>query len=282
MKNKLEATLAEILEERKQARTELYDAMNYSLLAGGKRLRPLLYLRHIGEEVTPSPEDFRFAAAIEMIHTYSLIHDDLPAMDDDDLRRGKPSNHKVYGEAMAILAGDALLSESFSVVLEISRSNPQFLPMGILLAQAAGMQGMVYGQSLDILLEKEHGSQEQIEEMIRNKTGRLISLPLEAASLRLGYSGFRRKKMAQMGSLLGELFQLKDDLLDILGEAQVLGKTTGKDSQAGKSTMPLVYGLEEAQRIYDEKSRQLREFAREAELSPSLQEFYETILQRNN
>ncbi len=280
MINKLEATLEEVLQERSMPRAELLEAMQYSLLAGGKRLRPLLYLRHIGEEVTPATEDYRFAAAIEMIHTYSLIHDDLPAMDDDDLRRGKPSNHKVYGEAMAILAGDALLSEAFSVILEISRSNLQFLPMGILLADAAGMKGMVYGQSLDMLYENMQVPMEDYTQMIRLKTGKMISLPLEVAAMRLGYSGFKRKKMAQMGSLLGEIFQLKDDILDVTGEEAALGKHVGSDQMEGKCTLPVIYGLEKALQIYDDKCDVFRELMREAELSKPLQLFYENILQR--
>ncbi|HHX03055.1 MAG TPA: polyprenyl synthetase family protein [Tissierellia bacterium] len=280
MINKLEDTLEAILQERKMPRPELLDAMKYSLLAGGKRIRPMLYLRHIGEEVTPAPEDYRYAAAIEMIHTYSLIHDDLPAMDDDDLRRGKPSNHKVYGEAMAILAGDALLSEAFSVVLQVARVNPQFLQMGVLLSEAAGMTGMVYGQSLDMLYENTDVTLDEFTEMIRLKTGKMISLPLEAAALRLGHSGFKRKKLAQMGTLLGEIFQLQDDILDVLGTEEELGKNIGSDAMEGKCTIPIVYGIDRAQQIYDEKCGVFRTFARQAELSDSLLQFYETVLQR--
>lgn len=280
MLRKLEDTLEDILRERMMQRAELHDSMKYTLMAGGKRLRPMLYLNHISEEMTPAFEDFRFAAAIEMIHTYSLIHDDLPAMDNDDMRRGIPSNHRVHGEAMAILAGDALLSEAFTTVLYIIRDNLQFLPMAILLAEAAGMQGMVYGQSLDMLFEKEDVPYESVEQMVRFKTGKMIALPLEAAAMRLGYSGFRRRKIRQMGSLLGEIFQLKDDILDISGDEDELGKHIGSDALEGKRTIPAIYGLERAESIYAEKCSKFRAYAREAELSTPLLQFYEMILQR--
>lgn len=213
--------------------------MRYSLLDGGKRLRPLILLSVSDAHGGPRAHAMPAACAIEMIHTYSLIHDDLPAMDDDDFRRGKPSNHKAFDEATAILAGDGLLTAAFEV---IARNTPPPLAAKLVLelATAAGPIGMVGGQQLDL------GTDGDVHEIHKRKTGALIT-----AAARMGAVAAGAKDLASItkyGRSLGLAFQIVDDILDVLGTARELGKTPGKDARQGKKTYPSLYGVEGSKR----------------------------------
>lgn len=227
----------------------IYDAVKYSALAGGKRLRPALLLefcRVCGGDIQKA---LPFAAALEMIHTYSLIHDDLPCMDNDDLRRGKPTNHKIFGEGMAVLAGDALLNRAFETVL--NPRNTQGLEADVVLraanqlSRAAGMDGMIGGQVIDLESEGKTISLERLMLLQQLKTGCLIRVAAVIGCLLAGKSDGRTMQAAEVyGDRLGLAFQIQDDLLDIEGDSTVLGKSTGKDAQSEKSTFPALLGME--------------------------------------
>ncbi len=222
----------------------LAESMRYSLLAGGKRIRPVLFFSVLDAFGLPYAEEAELAAAIECIHTYSLIHDDLPALDNDALRRGKPSNHMVFGEANALLAGDALLSFAFELILSAAEKGERHLAAAQELAHAAGASGMVAGQSADLLYTKEEAGEEALEFIYDNKTARMIAAPLIMAAR---IAGADDGPYRTFGVLLGRLFQLTDDILDVTG-GEALGKTVGKDSAACKPTAVRLFGLEEAQR----------------------------------
>lgn len=223
----------------------LADSMKYSLLLGGKRLRPVLLLatyEMLGgniEEVLP------FSIAIEMIHTYSLIHDDLPAMDNDDFRRGKPSNHKQFGEANAILAGDGLLNTAYSVCFFECLKGNNYITASQYLCYSAGINGMISGQSADILFSKnKKATKLELNFLQERKTAKLITAPLAMASVlknKKYFSNFER-----FGENLGLLFQITDDLLDETGDFKILGKTIGKDKKEGKLTYNSMYGVKRA------------------------------------
>ena len=219
----------------------LGESIRYSLAAGGKRLRPVLMFA-VAKMLGGRLQDVSgFAVALEMIHTYSLIHDDLPAMDNDDYRRGKPSNHRMFGEANAILAGDALLNTAFSLLFaEVSRGT-EHLYAARCLCDAAGAGGMIAGQSADLLYTSaEQVSPEELEFVYEHKTGRLITAPLAMAAILSGSYYF---EMKQFGHNLGILFQITDDILDEVGSFEKMGKTLGKDKASGKLTCVKVYGL---------------------------------------
>ncbi|MDL2258545.1 polyprenyl synthetase family protein [Eubacteriales bacterium OttesenSCG-928-K08] len=225
------------------------ESMRYSLFAGGKRLRPCLTLASCQMLGGTLEQALPFACALEMIHTYSLIHDDLPAMDNDDLRRGRPTNHKVYGEAQAILAGDGLLSIAFEVMLSEAVENGQeAVRAASAVARGAGVRGMVAGQCLDIQNEGKHEPDEKMLHNIhRGKTAALIIAAVEAGGLCAGANAAELKALQTFGEQYGLLFQITDDLLDVIGEEENMGKTLGKDAKTGKLTFPAVYGLEGAQ-----------------------------------
>jgi geranylgeranyl diphosphate synthase type II len=228
----------------------LYDAVKYSLFAGGKRIRPILCITAheacggAGGEILPQ------AAAFEMIHTYSLVHDDLPAMDDDDLRRGKPTNHKVYGEAMAILAGDGLLTEAFRM-FSTSRTIPAGLLLGALreLSASAGLWGMVAGQAADIISEGKEARRETLEFIHKNKTGALLRASVTAGAILGGAAGAEMEAVTRYGQNIGLAFQVVDDILDITQSTEELGKPQGSDSARNKMTYPALYGLERSREI---------------------------------
>lgn len=226
----------------------LREAMEYSLLAGGKRLRPVLCLssaRLFGlgtEQVLP------FAGALECIHTYSLIHDDLPAMDDDDLRRGRPSNHKAFGEATAILAGDGLLTDAFGLMAacaDLGVAAERLLRAMAMAAEAAGSSGMVGGQYLDMLYTaRPDVSIEQVAAMQLGKTGAMMRLACEAGALLAGADEKNLETMRAYGTAFGAAFQICDDILDETGSEAELGKPVGSDSGLAKNTYPSLLGLE--------------------------------------
>jgi geranylgeranyl diphosphate synthase type II len=228
------------------APVELHKAMRYSLLAGGKRLRPTLTLA-AGEAFGAETEDLMPAAcAIEMIHTYSLIHDDLPAMDNDDLRRGRPTCHKAFGEAVAILAGDALLTQAFRVLASDSPSrNPERQVRVIReFATAAGtVDGMIGGQMADLENEGKEVSAATLEYIHRSKTGALITAPVVVGGIIAGATDEQIEKLRAYGERIGLAFQIADDLLDITSTSEELGKTPGKDQAAHKATYPAAHGM---------------------------------------
>jgi geranylgeranyl diphosphate synthase type II len=227
----------------------LREAIEYSLAVGGKRVRPVVLLSAGcavgGDEEMLLP----FACAVEYVHTYSLVHDDLPAMDDDDYRRGKPSSHKAFGEATAILAGDALLTEAFRVMGEsaLARSDPRrALAAVAVLARAAGAEGMVGGQQLDLSAEGSRGGSAEKEEIDLRKTSALLSAAARMGGILGGGNGAQVEDLARYGRALGLLFQATDDILDETGSFEEMGKGVAKDKARGKLTGPGVFGMEEA------------------------------------
>lgn len=256
----------------------LRSAMEYSLMAGGKRIRPVMLLAACeafgGKIETALP----FACALEMIHTYSLIHDDMPEMDDDDLRRGKPTNHKVYGQGMALLAGDGLLSWAFETMLAGADAGENSLNAMRALARAAGVNGMVSGQCRDLEQKPENGEPE-LYRLCAEKTGALLSGAAEAGAALAGADEKTRLRMREYGAALGVSFQIQDDLLDIEGDAKLLGKATHMDEQRGKMTYPHLLGVERAKRVMEETT------ARALELlgndAPFLTELTKRLLTRD-
>lgn len=227
----------------------LLDAMRYSTLGGGKRLRPFLFVetaRLCGGE--PDHGAYRAAAALEMIHCYSLVHDDLPAMDDDDLRRGKPTTHKAFDEATAILAGDGLLTYAFDVIADpATHADPAIrADLTLALARAAGHGGMAGGQSLDLSAEGRSLSAEEITLLQAMKTGALIRFGCEGGAVHAGAPAEERARLKNFGEIIGRAFQLADDLLDVTASEADMGKKTGKDAEQGKATLVGLYGLEES------------------------------------
>ena len=226
----------------------LFEAMEYSLLAGGKRLRPIFafdFCRMCGGDwKTATP----LAAAVEMIHTYSLIHDDLPCMDNDDFRRGRPTNHKVYGEGMAVLAGDALLTDAFMSAATVKLPNPADMSTAIaLLAECAGSLGMVGGQVLDIMSEERELSEEEVLAIQSRKTGRLISAACCLGAIAGGATEQQFDAAAQFAAGLGLAFQIRDDMLDVIGTQEEMGKGVGTD--AAKNTFVRLYGLDKCEEL---------------------------------
>lgn len=254
----------------------IHKAMRYSLFAGGKRIRPLLCIA-AAEAVSDSPDGIESAACtLELIHTYSLIHDDLPALDNDDLRRGMPTCHKVFGEAMAILAGDALLTLAFQVLAQIPCDAERKSRLIEELATAAGTAGgMIGGQVHDIEGERKHPTAALLEDIHRAKTGALLRASVKMGGIYAGADDNQLKALSSFGEHVGLAFQIVDDVLDVEESSEALGKTAGKDAQQKKITFPAVYGLErsremaEAERLaahvalrpFDERAERLRELA---------------------
>ncbi len=231
----------------------LYKSITYSLSAGGKRIRPILCLASYEACGGKADDVAPYASAFELVHTYSLIHDDLPAMDDDDLRRGKPTNHKVFGEGMAILAGDALLTEAF-YLLSDERHAVASVPHSALIkaikeiAAGSGMYGMVGGQAQDLLSENEEPDPETLFFIHRCKTAALITAAVKTGGILACCSEERLAGLASYGQSTGLAFQVIDDILDVEGETEVLGKTAGSDEKKKKMTYPKLYGIEESRR----------------------------------
>ena len=233
---------------RTEPQSELFDAMEYSLLAGGKRLRPIFamdFCRMCGgywRDAAP------FAAAMEMIHTYSLIHDDLPCMDNDDFRRGRPTNHKVYGETMAILAGDGLLTDAFLVASSADLPNPVQMGLAIsVLAQNAGSLGMVGGQVLDICSETRELTEREVIDIQSRKTGALINAACVLGVIAGGGDDDEIQAASTFAGALGMAFQIRDDMLDVIGTKEEMGKGVGTDDT--KNTFVKLYGLEKCEEL---------------------------------
>jgi geranylgeranyl diphosphate synthase type II len=266
LREEVEAYLAGLRFADEPAAAGLEEAMRYSLLAGGKRIRPVLALataRAIGRE----PRDvLPLAAALELIHTYSLIHDDLPAMDDDDLRRGRPTCHVKYGEDVAILAGDGLYAEAFRHVLSRQAGEPADILAAVgELAAATGVNGMVGGQYIDVRgLARDGGA--ELRRLHELKTGRLIGASIECVLLLDGArpGGTTLEHFRSFAAELGVLFQIVDDILDVTGTEDTLGKPQGSDERHGKLTYVSQYGLEGARRMAQESHRSARDALRRA------------------
>ena len=249
----IEAFLGKYLENSPQY-ARLQEAMRYSLLAGGKRIRPVLVLeacRICGGEVEKARP---FACAVEMIHTYSLIHDDLPAMDNDDLRRGRPTNHKEFGEAAAILAGDALLTEAFFALSQAELPPDRIVQAVACLSAQAGHLGMVGGQALD--MEEKKRTVPELEQLQSLKTGALLQAAAELGCIADGGTPQQRQGLRVYAEKLGRAFQIRDDMLDVMGEQAQLGKPIGSDAELGKSTFAALLGLEACAGLVEELTAQ--------------------------
>ena len=232
---------------QKEPQKPLFDAMQYSLLAGGKRLRPIFafeFCRICGADWKKAAP---FAAAIEMIHTYSLIHDDLPCMDNDDYRRGRLTNHKVFGEAMAVLAGDALLTDAFAVASTAQLEGRAMADAVAVLAECAGSLGMVGGQVLDIMSEERTLSEQEVLDIQTRKTGALINAACVLGVMAAGGSEKQIAAASRFAGALGLAFQIRDDMLDVIGTQEEMGKGVGTD--ATKNTFVRLYGLEKCEEL---------------------------------
>ena len=261
----------------------LKESMDYSLQAGGKRIRPMLLLAVLHELGARHPDALKVAAAIEMIHTYSLVHDDLPSMDNDDLRRGMPTNHKVYGEAVAILAGDALLTYSFGIIARLEHvSSDDKVRLIDLLSVAAGAEGMVGGQVLDIEGEEKKLSLEELERVHRLKTGALLTYSILAGAILGRASAEEMLAFSRFGEHLGLAFQIQDDILDVTGTSQELGTTAGKDESSEKSTYPSLLTLPKAKEKLDFHASEAIHALRSLNGCPLLEELTSLIVQRKN
>ncbi|HVS28032.1 MAG TPA: farnesyl diphosphate synthase [Solirubrobacteraceae bacterium] len=284
LRDRVEAYLAEMPFASEPATQGLADAMRYSLLAGGKRIRPVLALataRAVGLEadgVMP------IAAALELIHTYSLIHDDLPAMDDDDLRRGRPTCHRVFGENVAILAGDGLYAEAMLHVLIHQRGEPRrVLAAAGELAVATGVAGMVGGQYIDVA-ETAPGGSEGLRRLHELKTGRLIGAAVRCVLHLAGLSEPATIPFRSFAAELGVLFQIVDDILDVTGTDDALGKTRGSDERHGKRTYVSEFGLDQARELAAASHRKARLALGEAAPggAPELEEITDFIITRTS
>jgi geranylgeranyl diphosphate synthase type II len=265
----------------------LVDAMRYSLLAGGKRIRPVLALataRAIGRD---EHELLPLAAAVELIHTYSLIHDDLPAMDDDDMRRGRPTNHVAYGQDVAILAGDGLYAEAFRHLLTHQAGEPADVLAAVCeLAAATGVNGMVGGQYLDVAGLGGNGGDpaRSLRRLHELKTGRLIGASVECVLLIAGMRRPATTTYCEFAAELGVLFQIVDDILDVTGTDEVLGKPSGSDERHGKRTYVTEFGLEGARELAERSHRRARAWLAEAAPAgaPELEQITDFIATRTS
>jgi len=274
----VEHALDALLPKSRDSEARLFDAMRYAALGGGKRLRPFLVLNSASLFGVQEECAARVAAAVECVHSYSLVHDDLPCMDDDDLRRGKPSTHRQFGEATAVLAGDALLSFAFEILSESGAHEDPNIRCELVrgLAMASGPHGMVGGQMLDLESENQALPVGAVTRLQQLKTGALIAFSCEAGAILGKASPPHRQALHAYAHDFGLAFQITDDLLDIEGNAEMLGKTAGKDQVAGKSTLVSLLGVERAKvqakflsdqavkhlDLFDEKADLLRAAAR--------------------
>ena len=265
---------------------KLYNAMHYSALAGGKRIRPYLVTEFCVLNGGESEKALWYAAAIEMLHTMSLIHDDLPAMDNDVLRRGKPTNHVVFGEATAILAGDALLCEVFSAAANNPHCNEtQNLKAVKTLTEFGGTNGMMGGQQIDIQSEKVTISREVLDDLVLKKTSALISCSCVLGCIAAGADEERFRKAVDFGRYLGVAFQIKDDILDFESDETTLGKSIGKDASSGKSTYVSLLGMENAKALaaeLTEKAKETLDGFKNAESAERLRQLCDILLERNS
>ena len=266
---------------------KVFEAMRYSLFAGGKRVRPIFALASAEALGAKTAGLLPIAGALELIHTYSLIHDDLPAMDDDDLRRGRPTCHKVYGEAIAILAGDGLLNRAFEVLSDPRRLKSvtavRLIAITREISLASGVFGMVGGQVVDMESEGKDVDLPTLEYIHTHKTGALIRASVRTGAIYAKASEKRLKALTRYGERVGLAFQIADDILDVVGSREETGKDVGSDLKKGKKTFPSFYGLEESRRrakeVADQALDALKDFDRKAE---PLRELAKYIVTRTN
>ncbi len=244
----INSKLEDYLPEVEGRLAHIYDAMRYSVLAGGKRIRPILLLLAYDAVGGKGEDIYPFACAMEMIHTYSLIHDDLPAMDNDDYRRGMPTNHIKYGEWTAILAGDALLNQAFEVMLEASTNNPKpsYIEAMHILSVASGTRGMIGGQVVDIISENKAADRETVDFIHQHKTAALMVAPVDMGATLGGASQEEKQALHNYAFNLGLAFQIQDDILDVLSTQEELGKPIDSDAKNNKATYVSMYGIEQA------------------------------------
>lgn len=262
---------------------KLCESMEYSLMAGGKRLRPILVMAAADAVGAKGTDFIQVACGIEMIHTYSLIHDDLPAMDNDDYRRGKLTNHKVFGEDMAILAGDALLTQAFEVMLRQPGVTPEVLVQVLReMSVAAGPNGMVGGQVIDMLSEGKRISMEELRKMHMGKTGALFRAAIRSGAILAGATETQLEALTTYADCFGLAFQITDDILDVVGDEAVIGKPVGSDERNNKSTYVTLTSLEEAKQLAADTVQQalsaLEQFGPEAQF---LRDLVDMLLERN-
>ena len=268
---KADAALERLLPPIEGDHARVCEAMRYAIFAGGKRLRPFLTLKGAALFGVPDLRSLRAAAAIEMLHTYSLVHDDLPCMDDDDLRRGRPTTHRRFDEATAVLAGDALLTRAFEVL-----ADPETHPDGAVraelvsrLASAGGTSGMIGGQMMDMLAPGRDYGMDGVILLQRMKTGALFEFSCEAGPILAGASPADRQNLRDYARALGLAFQICDDLIDALGSAEQAGKAVGKDQEQGKATLISLYGVErarlEARRLAEQAAAVLSAYGPQAD-----------------
>ncbi|EGT3848197.1 polyprenyl synthetase family protein [Clostridioides difficile] len=276
----VEKVLKEYMPKEEGYQKTVIEAMNYSLSAGGKRLRPILTLEACKIVGGNEDEAIPFAIAIEMIHTYSLIHDDLPALDNDDLRRGRPTNHKVYGEAMGILAGDALLNYAFEVMLagSINKENPEkYLKAINEIAKGAGIYGMIGGQVVDVESENKQIEKEKLDYIHMNKTAAMMVGCMRAGATIGGANSEQMEKITKYAKNIGLSFQIVDDILDIVGDEAKLGKKVGSDIENHKSTYPSLLGLDKSKEIahnlIDEAKKSIEKLSDDVDFLKGLAEY---------
>ncbi|PFO81618.1 polyprenyl synthetase family protein [Bacillus cereus] len=264
----------------------LREAMIYSLEAGGKRLRPLLLFATLQAFEKERELGIGAACALEMIHTYSLIHDDLPCMDDDDLRRGKPTNHKVFGEAMAVLAGDGLLTYAFQAVTAYDHQDVQAetkLRLALELAKAAGPEGMVAGQVADMEAEGKRLELRELEYIHKHKTGRLLEYAVLAGAILAGATPEQEEKLLAFAKYIGLAFQIRDDILDVEGTEEEIGKPIGSDASNEKSTYTTLFTIDEAKCILEETIGKAKDAIASLQLQDErLLSICDLIAKRNN
>lgn len=263
---------------------KIFQSMEYSLNAGGKRIRPVLLLLGYMLYKKDYKTVISAAGALEMIQTYSLIHDDLPCMDNDDLRRGKPTNHKVFGDAIAVLAGDGLLNEAMNILFELSyKIGPDCIKASSIISNAAGASGMIGGQVVDILAENRVIDLEELEYMHKKKTGALIKASIVAGAILGGASEENLTLLGLYGESLGLAFQIKDDILDVEGESAKLGKNTNVDKSNNKTTFVSVYGIKECKEMCKNLSNKCINYLNKIERDTSiLEELTIKLLNRVN
>jgi len=261
----------------------LHKAMAYSLLAGGKRLRPILAIASFEIAGRSSKKILPAAVSLELIHTYSLIHDDLPAMDDDDFRRNKPTNHRVFGEAVAILAGDALLTDAFGIITRTSAKPEILVDIIRELTYACGPEGMVGGQTADIIFEDKKIKKKELFYIHTHKTGALIRASVRIGAIMAELPPRMLRSLTEYGENIGLAYQIIDDVLDVVGEMKEMGKPTGMDTSKGKNTYPSLFGIEKSMKIagnlIENSLRALQRFDKKAD---PLREIAKYIIMRRN
>ncbi|WP_031423337.1 polyprenyl synthetase family protein [Exiguobacterium sp. NG55] len=282
-KRAVELAMQELIDSSEMPK-RLRDAMAYSLEAGGKRIRPALVYAVLETYGMSLERGREVAASLEMVHTYSLIHDDLPAMDDDDLRRGRPTNHRQFDEATAILAGDALLTDAFCILTQMPLSPLDIVEIIRIFGLAAGSSGMVGGQLDDMLAEKRNDvTLEELQSIHERKTGALLVYALEAGAILAGASVEDRMHLKQFGRHLGIAFQIQDDILDVVGDEETIGKRVGSDELNDKTTYPKLLGLEGAKQALDQEVEAAHAAIKSLSVpAPLLLEMLSFVVKRNH